>query len=543
MSIFFIYSLKVTLCLTAFYLVYKLLLSRETFFAYNRFVLLGLCALSLSLPLAQVSTSAPSPVVAGFAVVETMVVSAEVYEPTYWDLSVTSLCFGVYLLGVLFFLAREIWSLLALHRLISQGRVAESDGTMRVVVVKDPVSPFSWMGNVVMSEKDYADSPEYIIRHERAHVVARHSWDILACDLLIVFQWYNPAAWLLKSELQAVHEYEADRSVLDSGVNATEYQMFLIRKTAGEKLFSAANNLNQYSLKNRITMMKKSKSNKWNHCKALAVLPVAATALVAFASPKAESLTNEITRESDALVSAVRQVGATDDSAKGVSAGLSVIENTEKSPQTAKVSPRGSEAEAITKTAVPDGDVYDVVQQMPEFPGGMPSLLKFLRENIKYPVEALKKGVQGKVIVLFVVDEQGKVTDTQVERSVDPALDAEAMRVVNSMPRWTPGKQDGKPVRVRFHLPVHFGLDGGTQQEKQNGDMQQNNQESDLVILTKDVMKADPYVLVDGKHVTDISHIKSQDIESIYVYKGKQATDKYGEVAKDGAIEINLKKK
>lgn len=230
MSIFFIYSLKVTLCLTAFYLVYKLLLSRDTFFAYNRFVLLGLCALSLSLPLAQVSTSNPSPVVAGFAVVETMVVSAEIYEPTSLDFSVTSLCFGVYLLGVLFFLAREIWSLFSLRRLISGGRVVENDGTMKVVVVKDHVSPFSWMGNVVMSEKDYADSPEYIIRHERAHVVARHSWDILACDLLIVFQWYNPAAWLLKSELQTVHEYEADRSVLDSGINATDYQMFLIRK-------------------------------------------------------------------------------------------------------------------------------------------------------------------------------------------------------------------------------------------------------------------------------------------------------------------------
>lgn len=533
MSIFFIYSLKVTLCLTAFYLVYKLLLSRDTFFAYNRFVLLGLCALSLSLPLAQVSTSNPSPVVAGFAVVETMVVSAEVYEPTSLDFSVTSLCLGVYLLGVLFFLAREIWSLLSLRRLISGGRVVENDGTMKVVVVKDHVSPFSWMGNVVMSEKDYADSPEYIIRHERAHVVARHSWDILACDLLIVFQWYNPAAWLLKSELQTVHEYEADRSVLDSGINATDYQMFLIRKTAGEKLFSAANNLNQYSLKNRITMMKKSKSNKWNHCKVLAVLPVAATAVIAFASPKAESLTNEIMRESDALVSAVRQVAATD-SLKGKNVGMLVIQGDEREPLVAvEHAPKDGGTE-FPKSQSPDDLVYDVVEEMPEFPGGIPALLTFMKENIKYPAEAQKKGVQGRVIVKFVVDKQGQVTNAKVERPVDPALDAEALRVVNSIPRWTPGKQGGKLVNVGYVLPVHFGLNADTQKKKQDGG---------LTIVTADDKKVLPYILVDGKHVTDISHIKPDDIESINVYKGKSATDKYGENGKNGVIEITMKKK
>lgn len=446
MSIFFIYSLKVTLCLTAFYLVYKLLLSRDTFFAYNRFVLLGLCALSLSLPLAQVSTSNPSPVVAGFAVVETMVVSAEVYEPTSLDFSVTSLCFGVYLLGVLFFLAREIWSLFSLRRLISGGRVVENDGTMKVVVVKDPVSPFSWMGNVVMSEKDYADSPEYIIRHERAHVVARHSWDILACDLLIVFQWYNPAAWLLKSELQTVHEYEADRSVLDSGINATDYQMFLIRKTAGEKLFSAANNLNQYSLKNRITMMKKSKSNKWNHCKVLAVLPVAATALVAFATPKAETLTQEIAQQS------------------------------------------------TTVTAASDG----------EQEGGI--TIVTTGDNLAQPY--------------YVVD--GKhITDV----SHIKADDIQSITVLK-----------GKQATDKYGKAAKGGAIEVTL--KKSGE-----REAALSIITTGGNLSRPYYVVDGKHVTDISHIKPEYIESISVLKDKSAIDKYGENGKNGVIEITMKKK
>ena len=499
MSIFFIYSLKVTLCLTAFYLVYKLLLSRDTFFAYNRFVLLGLCALSLSLPLAQVSTSNPSPIVAGFAVVETMVVSAEVYEPTSLDLSVTSLCFGVYLLGVLFFLAREIWSLLSLRRLISGGRIVENDGTMKVVVVKDHVSPFSWMGNVVMSEKDYADSPEYIIRHERAHVAAQHSWDILACDLLIVFQWYNPAAWLLKSELQAVHEYEADRSVLNSGINATDYQMFLIRKTAGEKLFSAANNLNQYSLKNRIAMMKKSKSNKWNHCKVLAVLPVAATALVAFASPKAESLTNEITRESDVLVSAVRQA-TSQEKGRTLEAWLSGSDGEARQGMERPATPQGDKDanampwQSTTVTAASDG----------EQEGGI--TIVTTGDNLAQ--------------AYYVVD--GKhVTDI----SHIKADDIQSVTVLKGKHATDKYGEAAKGGAIEVML-------------KKSGE-----REGALSIVTTGGNLAQAYYVVDGKHVTDISHIKADDIQSVTVLKDKSATDKYGENGKNGVIEITMKKK
>ena len=278
--------------------------------------------------------------------------------------------------------------------------------------------------------------------------------------------------------------------------------------------------------------MNKSKSNKWNHCKVLAVLPVAATAVIAFASPKAESLTNEITRESDALVSAVRQVAATD-SVKGKNVGLLVIQDTEKTYHAVEDSPRDGGTE-FPKSQSPDDLVYDVVEEMPEFPGGIPALLTFMKENIKYPAEAQKKGVQGRVIVKFVVDKQGQVTNAKVERPVDPALDAEALRVVNSMPRWTPGKQGGKLVNVGYVLPVHFGLSADTQKKKQDGE---------LTFVTADDKKVQPYILVDGEHVTDISHIKPEDIESIHVYKGKQATDKYGEAAKNGAVEVTMKKK
>ena len=294
MGLFFIYSLKVALCLVAFYLVYKLLLSRETFFGFNRAVLLGMAAVSLLLPLVHFTVEDAPAAAGGFVVVEDIVMQAVAEDAPAFTVTVAQVCFLIYVAGVAFFLCREVWSLFSLRRMIRGGRHVSTDGGVKVVVVSGDVSPFSWMGNIVISEKDYADSPEYILVHERAHVAARHSVDILLCDLLIVFQWFNPAAWLLKAELQCVHEYEADSRVLSSGVNAADYQLLLIRKAVGDKLFSMANNLNQSSLKKRITMMLKEKSSPWARMKYLYVLPVAAITLTAFARPEISNELNEI---------------------------------------------------------------------------------------------------------------------------------------------------------------------------------------------------------------------------------------------------------
>ena len=434
MGLFFIYSLKVALCLTAFYLVYKLLLSRETFFGFNRAVLLGMAGVSLLLPLVRFTVeSAPEPV-GGFVVVEDIVMQAVAADAPKFSVTAAQMCFAIYIVGVAFFACREAWSLLCLRRMIRGGRVAECADGVKTVVAKGDVSPFSWMGNIVISEKDYRDRPEYILLHERAHIAGRHSWDILLCDMLIVFQWFNPAAWLLKAELQSVHEYEADRRVLSSGVNASEYQLLLIRKAVGDKLFSMANNLTQSSLKKRITMMLKKKSNPWSRARMLAAVPVAAVAVAAFATPKVESLSNVIKSESEALVSRVMPA------AKAQAA---------ESPELAAITPVQAAERAAT----------DAVEQQPEFPGGTSGMAKWLGDNIKYPAEAAKQGIEGRVIVQFVVGSDGTVSDVKLMRAVNPLLDQEALRVINAMPKWTPGKQDGKPVAVKYTIPVTFRQD------------------------------------------------------------------------------------
>ena len=548
MGLFFIYSLKVALCLTAFYLVYKLLLSRETFFGFNRAVLLGMAGVSLLLPLVRFTVeSAPEPV-GGFVVVEDIVMQAVAADAPGFSVTAAQVCFAIYIIGVAFFACREVWSLLCLRRMLRGGRVAGRDGGVKTVVVKGDVSPFSWMGNIVVSEKDYRDNPEYILLHERAHIAGRHSWDILLCDVLIVFQWFNPAAWLLKAELQSVHEYEADRRVLSSGVNAADYQLLLIRKAVGDKLFSMANNLNQSSLKKRITMMLKKKSNPWSRARMLVAVPVAAVAVVAFATPKAESLSNVIESESEALVSKV--MPAVKAQADGSSQGATEMAAADAAPvkAEAEAQPKADAPEAI----VPDGDdkVYDVVEQQPEFPGGTSGLAKWLGDNIKYPAEAAKQGIEGRVIVQFVVGIDGTVSNVKLMRPVNPLLDQEALRVVTAMPKWTPGKQDGKPVAVKYTIPVTFrqdvgAADGKAQPDGLKGSMIKINGKVAAGPVTQSIkLEGSPYFIVDGKHVEDISSIKPDQIDHINVYKdAKHTTDKYGEAAKNGVIEVTLKKK
>ena len=548
MGLFFIYSLKVALCLTAFYLVYKLLLSRETFFGFNRAVLLGIAGVSLLLPLLHFTVgSAPEPV-GGFVVVEDIVMQAVAADAPKFSVTAAQMCFAIYMIGVAFFACREAWSLLCLRRMIRGGRVAECADGVKTVVAKGDVSPFSWMGNIVVSEKDYRDNPEYILLHERAHIAGRHSWDILLCDVLIVFQWFNPAAWLLKAELQSVHEYEADRRVLSSGVNAADYQLLLIRKAVGDKLFSMANNLTQSSLKKRITMMLKRKSNPWSRARMLVAVPVAAVAVVAFATPKAESLSNVIESESEALVSKV--MPAVKAQADGSSQGATEMVAADAAPvkAEAEAQPKADAPEAI----VPDGDdkVYDVVEQQPEFPGGTSGLAKWLGDNIKYPAEAAKQGIEGRVIVQFVVGIDGTVSNVKLMRPVNPLLDQEALRVVTAMPKWTPGKQDGKPVAVKYTIPVTFrqdvgAADGKAQPDGLKGSMIKINGKVAAGPVTQSIkLEGSPYFIVDGKHVEDISSIKPDQIDHINVYKdAKHTTDKYGEAAKNGVIEVTLKKK
>ena len=276
-----IYSLKVGACLAVFYLFFKLLLSRETFHRLNRIVVLAAMVLSFLLPLCVITIYRElpaAPEVSGAEQVFEM--SAEPQpEPFPWDKAAAF----VFLAGVGATLLWTFGSVCGVVRMIRRGRRERlADGTVLVRTDRS-VTPFSWCRYVVLSEKDLAENGDAIVLHEKAHLRLRHSIDLLVTDLAGCLQWFNPAMWLLRRELRAIHEYEADEAVLDSGVDAKHYQLLLIRKAAGGRWYSVANSFNHSKLKNRITMMLRKRSSRWAVAKVLFVLPLVGLALGAFA--------------------------------------------------------------------------------------------------------------------------------------------------------------------------------------------------------------------------------------------------------------------
>lgn len=548
MGTFFVYSIKVAVCLTAFYLLYKLLLSRDTFHRFNRCALIGMILVSLALPCVHLHTAHPTTASVVLDGMETLIAEAVTEseaQPT--GLSFTQTLFLIYIIGVAVFVVRELWSLFSLCLLLRKGRKMATDDGLRLVVVDENVSPFSWFGNIIISRKDYEKRSREILLHEKAHAHGHHSADILLCDVLIIFQWLNPSAWLLKRELQAVHEYEADEAVLSGGVCAADYQLLLIRKAVGERMFSMANNLNQCSIKKRIAMMMTKKSNKWSRAKLLVSLPVAAVAVVAFANPEVESISNEWSAEGDGLVAKVGQhavataTGEQGDETLGAFVeGLFSGLGDKAGAQSAEMAQNeGASADSLKKN---DGEpTCEEPQVLPEFPGGMNAMLAYVAKEMKYPEASIKAEEQGRVVVQFSVDVDGTICEPTIMRSVSPALDAEALRIVKSMPKWTPGMENGKAVKCKFVLPVKFSLTG----DDNDGGKAKNNITASTSVKSngKTVNNAHIYML-DGKRITEaeLKDIKPETIESMQILKGKSATDKYGEDGKYGVVEINTKK-
>ncbi len=447
MYTFLLYILKVSLSLAAFYMFFKLLCSRDTLHRFNRCLLLFILALSAVLPfmyidlgiisheaaveIGELGAALEAEPVEMAAMTDTPV---SLWQRIPWQLIPWRMILGgIYCAGLLVCLAHFVGSLLSIALLIHRSkRRVMADGTILVAHNK-AYGPFSWMRYIIVSEQDLNDNFDLILAHERAHIRLGHSWDLPFVQLCATAQWFNPAAWLLKRELEAIHEYEADSDTLRQGFDARQYQLRLFEEAVGVKFNTITNNFNNCSTKKRIIMMMKKQTSPWARMKALFVLPVAfvAVTVISCTSPKE--------KKTDANQEVVQQ---------SQPASAPEIQVVTYAPQPKEVE---------------QGEVFQVVEEQPMFPGGMEEMMKFLQQNVKYPKEAQDQGKQGRVIVQFVVNKDGSISNDTIVRSVDPLLDAEALRVVRSMPNWTPGKQRGKEVRVRFTLPVTFRLDGGTE--------------------------------------------------------------------------------
>ncbi len=747
MTTFFLYLMKSVLCLALFYPFYMVLLSRETFHRFNRMALISILLASVVIPACRITTEEPMLLSQLYQRWEHWLTGQEVETATavaYADwadvefatmsladddtLAVApafslgdflsehwgDLLFLLYVAGILFLIGRHIASLVRLFGLLKRGQMQRlDDGTCLYLHQQTDIAPFSWMKYIVISEADYRENGRQIVAHEQAHISNHHSWDLLLVEVCLLAQWFNPAAWLLRQELQNIHEYEADDTVLRRGINAREYQLLIIKKAVGARLYSLANSLNHSSLKKRLTMMMKEKSHPWARLKYLYVLPLAAISMVAFAHTEAANNSNGISEAKGTEVLANNQIPGVkssenekvlivvdgkltiqetepidwtnEDLAKHIGvtpeeiAQIEVIKKPEILAQwnipgatgailvtTKKAKAADETAEAakekftvtinnageysygrmggtLTKGSLDDvanyiqterrklteagggqylavnvkldnnapkesfeklkntlrkawvmrityglledenpvvvvhvndkgeysygykgetmeeasleritnfieavqldridkqkegpllrvslsvdknapaesveklkvaireshiskleynmaseqkealidylklngqprlneesnaiewgsaEEVFMVVENMPEFPGGTAELMKFLAKNIKYPAEAQQKGEQGRVMVQFVVGKDGKLSDIKIMRSISPALDAEAIRVIKAMPTWKPGTQRGQAVAVKYTIPISFRLQGSKGDDK-----------------------------------------------------------------------------
>lgn len=509
MGAFFVYVLKSALCLAVLYLFYKLLLSRETFHRFNRVALLGVLVLSAVVPLAELGVPRPLPLGQGMSSLEQWLADAAPAgavageggsSQALWPL----VLLGLYGAGVFVVVAGYVCSLVRLGRLLRGmrrediGRYVPGAPPVRLLVHERDLAPFSWMGRIVISRKDLEDGGRSVLLHELAHIRGGHSWDLLLADAFRAVQWFNPAAWLAKQELRGLHEYEADEAVLGAGADAREYQLLLIRKAVGARRYSMVDSFNYCKLKNRIAMMQKRKSNPWARVKYFYVLPLTAVAVTALARPEVSVVSRELSSASVSRLAAVVQ------------------------QPVGEVPPQDAAASVRARSVVKDS-VYDMVEIMPEFPGGWDALAKYVKDNLRYPKSHTDGG---RVIVQFVVDHDGTVTDATVMRSVSPELDAEALRVVRSMPRWKPGMQDGKAVAVKFTMPFLF--NSGIRKSTQKTDGEEH-----------------PVVVVDGKPVEWEQFNETtppERIASITVLKGEQAKDYGAKGIRSGVLVVTTKR-
>ena len=527
MTDFLIYDAKVAVLIAIFYMFYRLVLARETFHRVNRLTLLLTAIASFVLPLCVI-TLHKTVTVEAVPMVSVGDVQMEVAAdagPEWWQLLLPL----IFIIGVVATLGHTLMSMFRILMLIKRSeKHPQPDGITICVTDNGQIQPFSWMCYIVMSRRDYVDGNPAILAHERGHIRLRHSWDLLLVDTLTALQWFNPAMWMLRQDLRAIHEYEADGEVLSLGINARQYQYLLITKAAGIGGYSLANGISHSTLKNRINMMLHKKSERRSLLKLLALIPIVGLALALNARTVTDYVYDEPQKQQPVK--------------KGKKAGTIKVNGQEiKVVEQDDIVTMEGEVEAPAQES-PADDAFDVVEQMPEYPGGPKALMEFLNNNVQYPAEAEKAGIQGRVIATFVVEKDGSISNAKVVKSVDPLLDAEALRVIGAMPNWKPGMQNGKIVRVKYTIPLSFHLDGG-------GEEIDHLCREDGTIVEIDIEKGDttivkPLFIVDGKVMDGkkVYSINPKTIERYYMQNGQEAIDKYGDKAKDGVILITLKK-
>ena len=335
----------------------------------------------------------------------------------------------LYILVSLFFFGRLFAGILYTFQVRYSGQKSSKYG-INMVITHRPVKPFTFMRTIVIGRDDSSRPELYqILLHEQVHAKKLHTIDLILIEIFKALCWFNPFAYLYQVSLREVHEYQADAAIIDKGHDSFSYQQLLLNQLFNTKNIQFSNFFNYSLTKKRIKMITNNKSSKYSIYKLLMILPLAFTIAVGFSCAKEEPGSKDNTD----------------------------ISNNEIIPIT-KNATTNSDSESENKNSA-DEEVFFIVEDMPTFQGKpVDNFRNYIADNIVYPEEAAKNGIEGKVFVQFKVNSSGKVADARIVRGVDPLLDAEALRVIKSSPDWEPGKQRGKKVCVMFTFPIKFEL-------------------------------------------------------------------------------------
>ncbi|WP_315333505.1 TonB family protein [Prevotella nigrescens] len=476
------YLLKLNLALIVLFGFYKLMFSGDTFFALRRATLIGMCLVAMLVPGLNCSYWINKSVgmVSMANEYAAIVLPAVTVTPggggsIGWETTAMT----IYTMVACLFLLRFFWQLVSIVRLRNKCRTTDINGT-KVYLLESDEGPFSFFNWIFINPtKHNRQETDEIMTHELAHCRQLHSIDVLFTELFAIVFWANPFVWLLKREVRLNLEYLADNNVLAGGTDSKKYQYHLLGLAYRKNVATISNNFNVLPLKKRIKMMNKKRTKRIAKVKYALYIPLAAALLVvsnietvardianvakampmAKASVKQEKMVDlSFSNKATVAVESRKNVQSTEaierkDNKMEVQADNRNSEmSAQKVEETTEVANEESAEKGPKKSPK---KVYEYIENMPTFNG---NLNQWLLQNMKYPVEAMNKKEQGKVIVQFIVSENGEVSEPKIIRSVSPALDEEACRIVLAMPKWNPGKLKGKPVAVRYMLPITFRL-------------------------------------------------------------------------------------
>ena len=491
MAAFIIYAIRWAVTLTLLYSLYRLLLQRETFHRLNRSVLLAILVVSPLLPLIPLHTDEPTTFDEVLTKIEEPLMSlssdannADAMLATQESEDITSglwvrYCACIYIIGIAVALATYMFRLLTLMRVILRCQrishpIVPKD--IRLMLGMSIKQPSSWMHWIFIGPIDLKQNAETVLRHELAHVRMGHSWDLILCDLTCRLLWCLPFIWMLRQDLVDVHEFQADEAVLHGGVTLEDYEHLLVRKAVQTPFLPIMNTLRRGAVKKRFAMMHSGRSSRWSRLKLLYLIPAFAACL--WVSAKAEEYKTYL---DDKLVVQKEELESIDPS---TIERVDVIHSQKKVLiETAKESADTGGAMPVVK---PEDAYFDMVEQMPQFPGGDAAFNQYISQHIRYPKIAIENDAEGTVNVVFFVEKDGSITNVKAlepsptldkcnivvtayrqENSNKPALDKDegnralqdfSEELIRGMPPFEPGRQQGKAVRTKVTLPITYQL-------------------------------------------------------------------------------------